>query len=47
MELSDRIEEAVKRVRLAKQEVEDPDVSYDLEHSLEALQDALESLEDD
>jgi len=47
MEVSNRMKEAIKQVRLAKQEVEVPDASQDLEHSIEALQNALESLEDD
>jgi signal transduction histidine kinase len=35
------------KARLTKQEVEDPDVSQELENPIEALQNALEALEDD
>jgi len=47
MDVSNRVKEAIKQVRLAKQEVEDPDAFEDLERSLEALENALDSLEDD
>ena len=46
MEVTNRLEEAIKQVRLAKQEVEKPEVSQDLEDCLESLQNGLESLEE-
>jgi len=47
MDERNRLQEAIKQIRLAKQEVEKPEVSQELEQALEALQTALESLEDD
>jgi len=45
--MTNRVEEAIKQTRLAKQEVDDSSVSKKLEHALEALKDASETLEDD
>jgi len=42
-----RIEEAVKQIRIVKEEVDDPEVSQELKHALESLQKAVKSLEDD
>jgi hypothetical protein len=42
-----RLQEASKQVRLAKQEVEQPDISRELEQSVEALQNAMVLLDDD
>ncbi|WP_336339408.1 hypothetical protein [Haloarcula brevis] len=47
MKVTNRVKEAIKQTRLAKQEVDDSTVSKELEHALEALEDALETLEDD
>ncbi|GCF14419.1 hypothetical protein Harman_23540 [Haloarcula mannanilytica] len=47
MEVTNRLKEASKQVRLVKQEVEDDGVSQELEDGLEALQNALEALEED
>lgn len=45
MEVTARLEEAIKQTRLAKQEVERSEASQYLEQGLESLQDGLESLE--
>jgi hypothetical protein len=45
MEVTARLEEAIKQTRLAKQEVERSEASRSLEQGLESLQDGLESLE--
>ena len=47
MKATNRLKEAIKQARLAKQEVEDPDVSQELEDTIEGLQNSLEALEDD
>jgi len=47
MEVKNRLQEANKQVRLAKEEVDQSDVAQELEQSLEALQNALEALDDD
>jgi len=47
MKVTNRVKEAIKQTRLAKQEVDDSGVSEELERALEALQDASETLEDD
>lgn len=46
MDVTNRLEEAIKQVRLAMQEIEDPDVSKDLEEGRESLRKALEALEE-
>jgi hypothetical protein len=46
VKVTTRLEEAIKQVRLAKQEVAEPEVARELEESLESLQSALESLEE-
>jgi len=45
--MTNRLKEALKQIRIVKEEVDDPEVSQELEHALEALQNAVESLEDD
>ncbi|NLV08010.1 hypothetical protein [Haloarcula rubripromontorii] len=47
MKVKNRLQEALKQVQLAKEEVDRSDVSQELDQSLEALQNALESFEDD
>ncbi|MFY4814509.1 hypothetical protein ACOJIV_17700 [Haloarcula sp. AONF1] len=47
MEVTNRVKEAIKQTRLAKQEVDDSAVSKELEHALEALEDVSETLEAD
>ena len=47
MKVTNRLKEAIKQAQLGKQEVDDPDVSQELEDAIEALQNALEPLEDD
>ncbi|WP_434530076.1 hypothetical protein ACODNH_02125 (plasmid) [Haloarcula sp. NS06] len=47
MEVTNRVKEAIKQTRLAKQEVDDSTVPKELENALEALEDASETLEDD
>ena len=47
MKVENRIQEAIKQIQLAKQEVDQSDVSQELDQSLEALQDAVEALDDD
>lgn len=46
VKVTTRLEEAIKQVQLAKQEVAEPEVARELEESLESLQSALESLEE-
>jgi len=45
MDVTNRLQEATKQIRLAKQEVEDPEVNQELERALESLQDGLESFD--
>ena len=45
--LSNRLKEAIKQIRIVKEEVDDPEVSGELEQALEALENAVESLEND
>jgi len=45
MEVKNRLQEAIKQTRIAKQEVENSEVSQDLEQALESLQNGLEALE--
>jgi len=47
MEVKNRLQEAIKQIQLAKQEVDQSDVSQELDQSLEALQDAVETLDDE
>ncbi|QUJ73970.1 hypothetical protein [Haloarcula marismortui] len=47
MDVTDRVKEAIKQTRLAKQEVDDADVSEELKDAIEALEDASETLADD
>lgn len=47
MKVTNRIQEAIKQTRLAKQEVEESEVSRDLEQALESLQNGLESVKKD
>ncbi|MGB9950878.1 hypothetical protein ACOZ4F_00515 (plasmid) [Haloarcula marismortui] len=47
MEVKNRLQEAVKQIQLVKQEVNQSDVSQELDQSLEALQNALEAFNDD
>jgi hypothetical protein len=47
VEVTDRVKEAIKQARLAKQEADDADVSEELEDAIEALEDASETLADD
>ena len=45
--MPNRLKEAIKQIRIVKEEVDDSEVSGELERALEALEDAVESLEDD
>ena len=45
MEVTNRLQEAIKQTRIAKQEVEESEVIRDLEQALELLEKGLESLE--
>jgi hypothetical protein len=45
--MTNRLKEAIKQIRIVQEEVDDPEVSGELERALEALQNAVESLEDD
>ncbi|WP_158600536.1 hypothetical protein [Haloarcula sp. Atlit-7R] len=47
MKVKNRLQEARKQISLAKEEVDQSDVSQALEQSLEALQNAVEALGDD
>jgi len=47
MEVESRLQEAIKQIQLAKQEVDQSDVSQELDQSLESLQTALEAFDDD
>jgi len=42
-----RVQEAIKQVRLAKQKKENSAVSQDLEKAIETLENAVESLEEE
>jgi len=44
--MTNRLDEAIKQIRIVKEEVDDPEVSEELEQALEALQSAVVSLED-
>jgi len=44
--VTNRVKEAIKQTRLAKQEVDDADVSEKLEDAIEAIEDASETLAD-
>ncbi|WP_336338717.1 hypothetical protein [Haloarcula brevis] len=46
MDVTTRLEESIKQVRLAKQDVTDPEVVRELEETLESLRSTLESLEE-
>jgi|GEM_PF-1772405 len=45
--MSNRLKEAIKQIRIVKENLDDPEMSGELEQALEALQNAVESLEDD
>lgn len=45
--MTNRLKEAIKQIRIVKEEVDDSEVSQELEQAREALQNAVESLEDD
>jgi len=45
--MTNRLEEAIKQIRIVRDEVDDPEVSQELKQALEALQNATESLEGD
>ncbi|MDS0223751.1 hypothetical protein NDI54_20630 [Haloarcula sp. S1AR25-5A] len=45
--MTNRLNEAIKQIRIVKEKVDDPELSGELERALEALQNAVESLEDD
>jgi len=45
MDVTDRLQEAIKQTKIAKQEVGESEVSRNLEQALESLQNGLESLE--
>ena len=47
VKMTNRLEEAIKQIRIVKEKVDDPEVSQESEQALEALQNAVESLEDD
>jgi len=47
MDSTNRLQEAIKQTQLAKRDVEDPDVSQNLEKCLRSLQNGLESLKED
>jgi hypothetical protein len=47
MEVTNRLEESIKQIRIVKEEVENSEVSQDLEEGIGAIQNALESLEED
>ncbi|WP_158600461.1 hypothetical protein [Haloarcula sp. Atlit-7R] len=44
--MPNRLKEAIKQIQIVKEEVDDPEVSAELEQALEALENAVESLED-
>jgi len=46
IEMPSRLKEAIKQIRIVKEKVDDPEVSGELERALEALENAVESLED-
>ena len=45
--MSNRLKESIKQIRIVKENLDDPEMSGELEQALEALQNAVESLEDD
>ena len=45
--MTGRLKEAIKQIKIVKEEVDDPEVSEELERALEALQNPVESLEGD
>lgn len=45
--MTNRLNEAIKQIRIVKEEVDDSEVTKELEHVLESLNDAVEMLEDD
>ncbi|WP_158600560.1 hypothetical protein [Haloarcula sp. Atlit-7R] len=47
MEVKNRLQEALKQISLAKEEVDQSDVAQELEQSLEALHNALEALDEE
>jgi len=45
--MTNRLNEAIKQIRIVKEEIDDPEVAGELERALEALENAVESLEND
>jgi hypothetical protein len=42
-----RLKEAIKQIRIVKEDIDDPEVTKELEHALEPLNNAVGRLEDD
>ncbi|MFU1783334.1 hypothetical protein ACM16X_18370 [Haloarcula japonica] len=46
IDMTNRLKEAIKQIRIVKEEVDDPEVNKELEHALDSLKDVVEMLED-
>ncbi|GAA5434552.1 hypothetical protein Hjap01_04044 [Haloarcula japonica] len=42
-----RMKEAIKQIRIVKEDIDDPEVTQELEQALESLENAVEMLEND
>ena len=47
VDVTNRLNEVVKQIRIVKEEVNDPEVTTELEQALEPVNIAIETLEDD
>ena len=47
MDMTRRLKEVTKQIRIVKEKVNDPEVATELEHALEPVENAIEALEDD
>lgn len=45
--MPDRLREAIKQIRIVKEDTDDPEVIQDLEQAVESLENAVEILEND
>ncbi|GGM53313.1 hypothetical protein GCM10009006_38000 [Haloarcula argentinensis] len=45
--MPNRLKEAIKQVQIVKEEIDDTEVTQDLEQALKSLEDAVERLEND
>ena len=45
IDMTNRLGEAIKQIRIVKEEVDDPEVNKKLEHALEQVKNAVETLD--